>query len=237
MHEQRFNLQNKHLNIKSLAEDDRPREKLAIKGKGNLSDAELLAIVLGSGNNAETALQLAQRMLRENGSSLANLAKLNINEFKKYRGVGLVKAINIIAAFELGRRRQELEPTERLAIKTPTQAYELFKPLLSDLRHEEFYIAMLDRANQLIKTEHISKGGMSATVVDVRLICKFLIENNASCVILAHNHPSGNLNPSNEDIQLTKKLKEATKLFDISILDHIIVGDNSYTSLADKGLI
>ncbi len=208
MHEQRFNLQNKHLNIKSLAEDDRPREKLAIKGKGNLSDAELLAIVLGSGNNAETALQLAQRMLRENGSSLANLAKLNINEFKKYRGVGLVKAINIIAAFELGRRR-----------------------------HEEFYIAMLDRANQLIKTEHISKGGMSATVVDVRLICKFLIENNASCVILAHNHPSGNLNPSNEDIQLTKKLKEATKLFDISILDHIIVGDNSYTSLADKGLI
>jgi DNA repair protein RadC len=208
LHEQRFNLQNKHLNIKSLAEDDRPREKLAIKGKGNLSDAELLAIVLGSGNNAETALQLAQRMLRENGSSLANLAKLNINEFKKYRGVGLVKAINIIAAFELGRRR-----------------------------HEEFYIAMLDRANQLIKTEHISKGGMSATVVDVRLICKFLIENNASCVILAHNHPSGNLNPSNEDIQLTKKLKEATKLFDISILDHIIVGDNSYTSLADKGLI
>jgi DNA repair protein RadC len=135
LHEQRFNLQNKHLNIKSLAEDDRPREKLATKGKGNLSDAELLAIVLGSGNNAETALQLAQRMLRENGNSLANLAKLNINEFKKYRGVGLVKAINIIAAFELGRRRQELEPTERLAIKTPTQAYELFKPLLSDLRH------------------------------------------------------------------------------------------------------
>lgn len=230
-------MQNKHLNIKSLAEDDRPREKLATKGKSSLSDAELLAIVLGSGNIEETALQLAQRMLKENGNSLANLAKLNINEFKKYRGVGLVKAINIIAAFELGRRRQGLEPAERLAIKTPVQAYELFKPLLSDLRHEEFYIAMLDRANQLIKTEHISKGGMSSTVVDIRLICKFLLENNASCVILAHNHPSGNLNPSNEDIQLTKKLKEATKLFDISILDHIIVGDNSYTSLADKGLI
>jgi len=230
-------LQNKHLNIKSLAADDRPREKLATKGKSNVSDAELLAIVLGSGNSTETALQLAQRMLRENGNSLANLAKLNINEFKKYRGVGLVKAINIVAAFELGRRRQALEPAERLAIKTPVQAYELFKPLLSDLRHEEFYIAMLDRANQLIKTEHISKGGMAATVVDVRLICKLLLENNASCVILAHNHPSGNLNPSNEDIQLTKKLKEATKLFDISILDHIIVGDNSYTSLADKGLI
>ncbi len=230
-------MQNKHLNIKSLAADDRPREKLATKGKSNVSDAELLAIVLGSGNSTETALQLAQRMLRENGNSLANLAKLNINEFKKYRGVGLVKAINIVAAFELGRRRQALEPAERLAIKTPVQAYELFKPLLSDLRHEEFYIAMLDRANQLIKTEHISKGGMAATVVDVRLICKLLLENNASCVILAHNHPSGNLNPSNEDIQLTKKLKEATKLFDISILDHIIVGDNSYTSLADKGLI
>ncbi len=228
---------NKHISIKNLAEDDRPREKLVTKGKNSLSDAELLAIVLGSGNIKETAIQLAQRILSENDNNLANLAKLNINELKKYRGVGTVKAINIITAFEIGRRRKDLEPQEKKSIKNTTQAYEIFKPFLSDLRHEEFWICMLDKANQIIKTENLSKGGISATVVDVKLICKRLLECNATGIILAHNHPSGNLNPSEEDIKITKKLKDAINMFEITLLDHIIVGENTYISFADKNLI
>jgi DNA repair protein RadC len=228
---------NKHINIKNLAEDDRPREKLATKGKNSLSDAELLAIVLGSGNIKETAIQLAQRILSENDNSLANIAKLNINELKKYRGVGTVKAINIIAAFEIGRRRNDIEPLEKNSIKNTKQAYEIFKPFLSDLRHEEFWICMLDKANHIIKTENVSKGGISATIVDIKLICKRLLECNATGIILAHNHPSGNLNPSAEDIKITKNLKEAISMFDINLYDHIIVGENNYTSFADKNLL
>ncbi len=227
----------RHLPIKSLAEDDRPREKLATMGRHTLSDAELIGIILGSGNRHETAVQLAQRMLAENQNNINQLAKLSLNDLKKFKGVGIVKAISIAASFELGRRRKESEATERIKITSSHVAYELLHKRLSDLPHEEFWILLLNRANQVIKDECLSKGGISGTVVDVRLICRSAIENSASGVIIAHNHPSGQIAPSEQDKSITKKLKEGLKLFEISLLDHIIVGDQKYFSFSDDGLL
>lgn len=227
----------RHLPIKSLAEDDRPREKLATMGRHTLSDAELIGIILGSGNRHETAVQLAQRMLAENQNNINQLAKLSLNDLKKFKGVGIVKAINIAASFELGRRRKESEATDRIKITSSHVAYELLHKRLSDLPHEEFWILLLNRANQVIKDECLSKGGISGTVVDVRLICRSAIENSASGVIIAHNHPSGQVAPSEQDKSITKKLKEGLKLFEISLLDHIIVGDQKYFSFSDDGLL
>jgi DNA repair protein RadC len=227
----------KHINIKALAEDDRPREKLLSIGRGALSDAELLAIVLGSGNTKETAVQLAQRMLSDNHNSINALSKLSIADFKKYRGVGTVKAINIAAAFELGRRRTDSHAIQKVKITSSNVAYQIFQKRLSDLPHEEFWILILNRANQVLKEENISKGGISGTVVDVRLICKSAIENNASGIVVAHNHPSGQVLPSEQDKSITQNLKEALKLFEISLLDHVIIGDNKYYSFSDNGLI
>jgi DNA repair protein RadC len=228
---------NNHLPMKSLAEDDRPREKLLKLGRQNLSDAELLAIIMASGNSKETAVQLAQRMLAENKHNINSLAKLTISELKKFKGVGTVKAITIAAAFELGRRRKESDPAERTRITTSRHAYDAIQHRLADQAHEEFWILILDRANQVIREEHMSKGGISGTVVDVRLICKSAIENNASGLILAHNHPSGQLKPSEQDRQITKKIKEALSLFDIVLLDHLIIGDQNYFSFADENLL
>lgn len=227
----------KHLNIKSLAEDDRPREKLISMGRHSMSDAELLAIILGSGNKTETAVQLAQRMLFENQNNINQLAKLSLNDLKKYKGVGIVKAINIAATFELGRRRTDSETIERIKITSSKSAYQILQKRLSDLPHEEFWILILNRANQVIKEEYLSKGGISGTVVDIRLICKSAIESNASGIVIAHNHPSGQLIPSEQDKAITKKLKEALKLFEISLLDHLIIGDQNYFSFADNGLM
>jgi DNA repair protein RadC len=227
----------KHLNIKSLAEDDRPREKLETLGRSNLSDAELIAIILGSGNKNETAVQLSQRILSDFKNDLNVLAKLSLNDLKKYKGIGTVKAINLIACFELGRRRKETETTQRIKINTSKNAFEIFNKKLGDLPHEEFWILILNRANQIIKQECISKGGITGTVVDIRIVTKLAIENNASGIMVAHNHPSGNLQPSTQDIDLTKKLKEALHLFDVSLIDHIIVGDSDYYSFADKGIL
>ena len=227
----------KHLTIKSLAEDDRPREKLVTLGRHTLSDAELIAIVLGSGNRDETAVQLAQRMLADNSHNINQLAKLSINDYKRYKGVGTVKAINIAAAFELGRRRTDTTGVEKIKITSSNSAFQLFQKRLSDLPHEEFWILILNRANQVIKEINISKGGISGTVVDIRLICKAAIENNASGILVAHNHPSGQLTPSEEDKTITSKLKEGLKLFGITLLDHIIIGDSAYYSFSDEGAI
>ena len=227
----------KHLNIKSLAEDDRPREKLNNLGRNNLSDAELIAIVLGSGNQEETAVQLAQRLLGDYKNNLNTLARASMHELKKYKGIGSVKAANLIATFELGRRRGESSEIQKVKITTSNSAYQLFVQKLSDLAHEEFWILLLDRANQVIKEQNLSKGGIAGTVVDVRLICKSAIENAASGVIIAHNHPSGQVNPSDQDKQITRKLKEAFNLLEISLLDHIIVGEGKYFSFADEGLL
>lgn len=227
----------KHLSMKALAEDDRPREKMLALGRHSLSDAELIAIIIGSGSRNETAMQLAQRMLAESRNSISQLAKLSLNELKKYKGVGLVKAINIAAAFELGRRRKDTEMQERVKITSSQTAYHLLQKRLSDLPHEEFWILIMNRANLVTKEECISKGGISGTVVDIRLICKSAVENKASGVIIAHNHPSGQVAPSEQDKTVTKKLKEALQLFEISLLDHVIVGDGKYFSFLDDGLL
>jgi DNA repair protein RadC len=227
----------KHISIKSLAEDDRPREKLIQLGRQHLSDAELLAIILGSGSTTETAIQLAQRILHENKNDIDKLAKLSLNELKKYKGVGPAKAVNIAAAFELGRRRKDKESLELSKIGSSKDAYNILNLKLADLPHEEFWMLLLNRANKVIKMESISKGGISGTVVDVRLVSKSAIEHNSSSVILAHNHPSGNLKPSEQDIAITKKIKEALKLFDINLFDHLIIGEKQYFSFADEGLI
>lgn len=227
----------KHINIKSLSEDDRPREKLATLGRQNLSDAELIAIILGSGNRKETAVQLAQRMLSENQNNINVLAKLSLAELKKYKGVGEAKAVNIAAAFELGRRRTDLDTIQKVKITSSNVAYQILHKRLSDLPHEEFWVLIMNRANQVIKEENLSKGGISGTVVDIRLICKSAIENNASGIIIAHNHPSGQIAPSIEDKTITNKLKEALKTFEIPLHDHLIIGDQKYFSFADEGLL
>lgn len=231
------NTLNKHLTIKAWAEDDRPREKLISKGRQALSDAELLAILLASGSKEETAVQLAQRMLNQNGNSINNLAKLQLNDLKKFKGVGEAKAVTIAAALEIGRRRTDEQSDDKVQITSSKIAYQLFNALLSDLPHEEFWILFLNRNNRVIQKSCISKGGVSGTVVDVRLILKPAIECLASGIILGHNHPSGNLKPSQEDIQLTQKVKQAAKLIDVSILDHLIIGDQNYYSFADEGII
>jgi DNA repair protein RadC len=227
----------KHITIKSLAEDDRPREKFSGLGRHTLSDAELIAIILGSGNRTETAVQLAQRMLSSYGNNINELAKLSLNDLKKFKGIGEVKAVAISAVFELGRRRKESETLERVKITSSNVAYQLLHKHLSDLPHEEFWVLLLNRANQVMKEERLSKGGVSGTVVDVRLICKMAVENAASGVVIAHNHPSGQIVPSEQDKSITRKLKEALKLFDISLLDHVIIGDQKYFSFSDDGLI
>ena len=226
-----------HLNLKSLAQDDRPREKLVALGRQSLSDAELLAIILGSGNKTETAVQLAQRMLHQNKNNINEVAKLSLNDLKKFKGIGIVKAINIAASFELGRRKSDLDSLERIKITSSKTAYQLLQKRLSDLPHEEFWLFILNRANQVIKEEFISKGGISGTIVDVRLICKSAIENNASGIIIAHNHPSGQIIPSKQDKEITIKLKSALILFDVSLLDHLIIGDLNYFSFADENLL
>ncbi len=226
-----------HLSIKNLAEDDRPREKLLALGKQNLSDAELLAIILGSGNKTQTAVQLAQYMLSQNKYNINQLAKLSINELKKFKGVGTVKAINIVAAFELGRRRNDFDADEKISIKSSKDAYNIFKVRLSDLPHEEFWILLLNIRSQIIKQEFISKGGISGTVVDIRLICKSVIENSASSVIIAHNHPSGGLVASAADKDITQKLKNALLQFDVKLTDHLIIGNGDFYSFADDGIL
>jgi DNA repair protein RadC len=226
-----------HLNLKSLALDDRPREKLIDKGRHALSDAELIAILLGSGSQNENVVLLAQRMLNENNNNLNDLARLNINDLKKYRGVGVAKAVSIAAALELGRRRKESAAVKRTKIQSSRDAYNAVSAHLIDQPHEEFWMLLLNRQNTVIRHEFISRGGVSGTVVDAKLIFKPALEHIASGIILAHNHPSGNLKPSNEDIGLTKKIKDAGKLLDINILDHLIIGEGSYYSFADEGII
>ncbi|HWY37813.1 MAG TPA: DNA repair protein RadC [Bacteroidia bacterium] len=226
-----------HLTIKQWAEDDRPREKLMLKGKQALSDAELLAILLATGTKNESAVQLSQRILLAYQNNLNELAKLSVVDLKKFKGIGEAKAITIVAALELGRRRKDVGVNEREHIKTSLDAYNHFRSKLGDLPHEEFWITLLNRSNKIIKTELVGRGGVSGTVADVRLIVKSAVENLASSVIVAHNHPSGNLRPSDSDIKLTKKIREATRFFDIQLVDHLIVGDASYFSFADEGML
>ncbi|MGF1583772.1 MAG: DNA repair protein RadC [Bacteroidales bacterium] len=227
----------KRLSIKDWAEDDRPREKLLTTGSSSLSDAELIAILIGSGNRKETAVELARRILVTYDSSLNNLGKKSVMELMQFQGIGQAKAVCITAALELGRRRKEEASIEKPAVHSSKDAFTIMQPLVGDLTHEEFWILLLNRSNRLIDVLRTSQGGISGTVTDIRMILKNAILYTASSIVLCHNHPSGNLKPSSADMSITKKMVEAAKLMDIKVLDHIILADRNYFSFADEGLI
>lgn len=222
--------------IRSWAEDDRPREKLLLKGKSTLSDAELIAILIGSGNTEETAVDLSKRILQSLKNNLSELGKLSVKDLMQFKGIGEAKAISIIAALELGRRRKDSQPEKRVKITDSQTAFDVIYPNLGDLNHEEFWVIFLNRANAVIGKQNISKGGVSGTVVDPKVVFKMAVQFPASGIILAHNHPSGNLKPSQADHQLTHKLKEAGKALDIPVLDHLIIGERDYFSFVDEGV-
>ncbi|MFN8166698.1 MAG: DNA repair protein RadC [Bacteroidia bacterium] len=230
-------MQHRRLSIKSWAEEDRPREKFLLKGKHTLSDAELLAILISSGNSDETAVELSRRILKENENNLYKLSRMNASELTRFRGIGQTKAITILAALELGKRRRDSPDGQKQKITSSSDAAEIFQPLLGDLLHEEFWVLFLNRANLVLNKQQISTGGMSGTVADPRIIFKAALDQKAVSIILCHNHPSGNLQPSQSDIQLTKNLFEAGKVLEIMVLDHLIVTQGGFYSFADEGLL
>ncbi len=227
----------KKASIKNWAVKDRPREKLLANGIDSLSDAELIAILIGSGNTEESAVELSRRILQVVDNNLNELGKLSINDLRKNKGIGEAKAISIIAALELGKRRKQSDILNKRMIKNSEDVAILFQSKLGDLPHEEFWILLLNRSNKIIHKEKISQGGISGTVTDSRIILKSAIEKLASSIILCHNHPSGNIKPSKEDINITKKISDASKLVDIPVIDHVIVTDRGYYSFADEGMI
>ncbi|WP_026302717.1 RadC family protein [Psychroflexus tropicus] len=227
----------KAFSIKDWAEDDRPREKLIHKGKSSLSNAELLAILIGSGNREESAVELCKRILHASDKSLHKLAKFNLKELQKFKGIGEAKAISIIAALELGSRRGA-EPHEELSKITSSQdVFQIMRPFLGDLDHEQFWILMLNNSNKIIYKFPLSKGGITATMVDTRLVFKSALSQGATSLILVHNHPSGTLQPSRADKTITQKIKSAGELLDIKVLDHLIVTEKTYFSFADESLL
>lgn len=223
--------------IKGWAEADRPREKLLIHGRTVLSDAELIAILIGSGTQSLSAIDVGKNILTGVNNDLNHLAKFSVKEFMKFKGIGQAKAISIIAALELGRRRKESAVQEKPKIVSSQDAYDLLKSVMLDLHHEEFWVIMLNRANRVIRMKRVSSGGISGTVADVKIIFKEAIDQLASALILSHNHPSGNRNPSEQDIRLTRKMKESGQLLDIPVLDHIIFAEDKYYSFADEAML
>lgn len=225
------------LSIKCWAEDDRPREKLMNLGKNALSDAELLAILIGSGSREESALDISRRMLNTFGNNLHELARAGLPDLRKFKGIGDAKAIIIAAAMELGRRRSQAPEIKKEKISCSRDLFEYIRPRFADLPHEEFRVVYLNRGNVIVKEDLISKGGISGTVVDARIVFRSAIDCLATSIVLCHNHPSGNLKPSDADITLTKKLREAGKMLEVQVLDHLILAGNSYFSFADEGLL
>jgi DNA repair protein RadC len=225
------------LRIKEWAVEDRPREKMLLKGVSSLSDAELMAILISSGNSDESAVQLSQRILNSVSNNLNALGKLTVKEFMKYKGIGEAKAVTIVAAMELGKRRRIAEPLQKELIKSSRDAFDIFYPLLCDLPYEELWTALTNSANRVIEKVKISQGGLGQTAADLRFIMKAAINSTCQGIILCHNHPSGNLQPSSQDDLLTRNLKEAAKLLSINLLDHLIISDNKYYSYADEGRI
>jgi DNA repair protein RadC len=227
----------KNIPIRLWAEDDRPREKLLLKGKRALSNAELIAILLGSGGREYTALDLSKRVLDDSGGKLKELSRLSVNDLTKKKGIGPVKAITLIAALELANRSETEEGRIKKKISCSRDVYNIFKPLLHDSSYEEFWILLLNRGNKIINSICISQGGLSGTVADPKKIFKMALEQYTASIVLCHNHPSGNIKPSESDIRLTQKLKKAGSFLDLPVIDHIIVGEDSYFSFADDGLI
>ncbi len=227
----------KKLNIKDWAVEDRPREKLLAKGARALSDAELIAILISSGNLEETAVELSRRILTASNNDLNELGKKSLDFLQTFNGIGEAKAVTIAAALELGKRRKEAEVFEKRKIGGSKDVADYFQPMLADLNHEEFWIMLLNRGNKIIDTFRISQGGIAGTVIDVRLILKTAIEKMSSAVILCHNHPSGTLQASNADRQITRKIKSAAEIMDIAVLDHVIIAQHRYLSFADEGML
>jgi len=221
--------------IKEWDDADRPREKLLAKGKQALSDAELIAILLGSGSRNESAVGLAKRILQSAQNNLSELSKMSIAELMKFKGIGEAKAISIVAAMELGRRRRGAEVLERKKIGSSRDVFEIFQADMADSQYEEFWILLLNRANKIMKKVKISDGGVSGTVADPKRIFRAALDNMASSIILSHNHPSGNITPSNADVALTRKIVKGADYFDMVVLDHIIIGDGNFYSFADNG--
>ncbi|MDD2982821.1 MAG: DNA repair protein RadC [Crocinitomicaceae bacterium] len=228
---------NQNFTIKAWAEDDRPREKLVLKGRRSLSDAELIAILIGSGSRNQTAVELAQELLDGAQNSLQEFSKKTVADLCKYKGIGDAKAITIIAAMELGRRRKESEPLKRIKVSSSKVVYDYLKPIFEDLIIEEFHIILLTHGLEIIKSVPISIGGTTGTVADGKVIFKSALDAGASNIILCHNHPSGTRKPSQQDIQLTKNLVNFGKMIGLTVIDHLIYTDNGYFSFSDEGEI
>ena len=224
-----------HFPIKDWSDDDKPREKLMLKGKDALSDAELLAILIGSGSRNESAVALSKRILAS-VDNLNSLGKLDISQLINFRGIGEAKAITIIAALELGRRRRAEDIIELKKITSSKIAFEIMRPIIGELPHEEFWVLFLNNSNKVISKIQLSKGGISGTIVDARLIFRLALENRATGLILCHNHPSGNLLPSEADKEITRRIKAAGEILDVKILDHLIITETKYYSFVDEGI-
>ena len=229
--------QNFSTKISELAEEDRPREKLLLKGKSALSDAELIAILIGSGTKTLSAVDLSRLILKNVGYDLSSLAKLSIKDLMKFKGIGEAKAISIVAAMELGRRRKEQEPQFKPKISSSKDVYDLMRPELYDEVVEHFYLILMNRSNQVIKKYLVSQGGTSGTVVDAKVVFKTALEHLAQSMILVHNHPSGSLTPSDQDKRLTERLVKIGRDMDLPVLDHVIFSDRGYFSFADEGIL
>ncbi len=223
--------------IKNWSEDDRPREKLVSKGRATLSNAELIAILIGSGSREESAVSLSKKILASAENNLLELGKLSVKELMKFKGIGEAKAVSIAAALELGRRRSEGDTLSRKRITSSKDAFLILHPIIGDLGHEEFWVLFLSNSNKILRNEQVSKGGITGTLVDVRMVLKTALEYNAVGMILGHNHPSGTLKPSQADKAITTKLKTAAQSLDIQVLDHIIVTEKTYFSFADDGIL
>ena len=228
--------ENSFFPITNWSEDDKPREKLMLKGKSVLSDAELIAILIGSGSRNESAVDLSKRILASVDTNLNALGKLSISQLIAFKGIGEAKAISIIAALELGRRRRSEEAVELKKVTSSKVIFEIMQPIIGELPHEEFWIIYLNNSNKVISKSQLSKGGITGTLVDVRIVFKTALEMGATALILCHNHPSGTLIPSDADKQITKKLKLAGESLEIKVLDHLIVTETSYFSFADEGI-
>ncbi len=223
--------------IKFLAEDDRPREKFLLKGINSLSDSELLAIILRSGSREETAIELARKILNSVDQSWHQLSLLSIKDLMKFKGVGEVKAIAVATSLEIGRRRAAQEIPEKSSITCSNDGYQILKKYLSDIRTEEFWAIFLNQNNRVLHFAQLTQGGINQSIVDVRILFKTALDHFSTGIIVAHNHPSGNLKPSKEDIDITQKIKEAGKVLNIQLLDHLIITQNSYFSFSDNGLL
>lgn len=227
----------KSLSIRNWSVEDRPREKMLASGTQSLSDAELIAILIGSGTKNISAVDLARQILHMSGNNLDKLGKFSITDLTSIKGIGEAKAITILASLELGRRRKLTDGINEIKITGSADVFNIIYPVLSDLTHEEFWVIYLNRSNKVISKRKISQGGITGTVTDIRLILKNALESLATSIIICHNHPSGNLQPSEADISITRRLKESSTLMDISLLDHLIIAGKTYFSFADENLV